>query len=181
MIENASFFERGMDFIQLAHETDADTDFDTDWIDMSKYGRVLLVIKKGGSEDVDTLGFQVVQATTNAGTAKGCNVSRYWTKQGTMTSQTVWTQGVLSTPDDIVGIGSSAPSGGTLITAVDVNTDPCIVALDVLATDLDISNGYRWLAVRVEGDEVNNAALISIYALLMDGKYGQIVPKSAIS
>lgn len=178
---NGSFFGCGMDFINLVHESDADTDFDTDWIKLTNYGRALFIIKKLGSEDVDTLGFQFVQATSNAGTAKGVSVSRYWTKQGTMTSQTVWTQGTLTTPDDIVGIGSAAPAGGTLIVGTDVNTDACIVAIDLLATDLDVNNGYKWVAVRVEGDEVNNAAKISIDVILMDGRFPQTVPLSAIS
>lgn len=179
---NASFFGRGMDFINLIHETDANTDFTTDWIKLTHYDRVLVVVKKLGSEDVDTLGFQFMQATTAAGgSSKALNVSRYWTKQGTMTSQTVWTQGVLSTPDDIVGIGSAAPTGGTLIVATDVNTDACIFAIDILATDLDIDGGFDWIAVTVEGDEVNNAALISIDAILMGGRFPQLVPLSAIS
>ena len=179
---NASFFEAGMDYINLVHETDANTDFDTDWVKLVNYTRALIIVKKLGTEDVDTLGFQFLQGTSAAGgSAKALSVSRYWTKQGAMTSQTVWTQGVLTTADDIVGIGSSAPTGGTLITTVDVNTDACIAAIDILATDLDADGGFDWIAVRVEGDEVNNAALISIDAILMGGRFPQLVPLSAIS
>lgn len=179
---NASFFERGMDYINLVHESDADTDFDTDWFKMRDYERALIIIKKLGSEDVDTLGFQFVQGTdaTGAG-AKALSVSRYWRKQGTMTSQTVWTKGELTTADDIVGIGSAAPSGGTLVVATDVNTDPVILAVEVMATDLDADNGFDWLAVRVEGDEVNNACKVSVDVILMGGRFPQAVPLSAIS
>lgn len=179
---NASFFERGMDFINLVHQSDADTDFDTDWIKLTNYERVLIVVKKLGSEDVDTLGVQFLQGLTAAGgSSKALNVSRYWTKQGTMTTTGTWTQGVLTTPDDIVGIGSAAPAGGTLITAVDVNTDACIFCIDIKASELDVDGGFDWIAVRVEGDEVNNAALVSIDAILMGGRYPQLVPLSAIA
>lgn len=179
---NASFFERGMDFINLLHETSADADVTSDYIKLTNYERVLVVVKKLGATDVDTLGFQFLQATTAAGgSAKALNVSRYWTKQGTMTSQGTWTQGVLATADDIVGIGSSAPSGGTLIVSTDVNTDACIFAIDIKASDFDVDNGFDWLAVAIEGDEINEAALISIDAILMGGRFPQLVPLSAIA
>lgn len=179
---NRSFFEAGCDYINLVHQTDADTDFDTDWVKLTNYGRALVIIKKLGSEDVDTLGFQFLQGKTAAGgEAKALNVSRYYRKQGTMTSQGTWTPGVLSTPDDIVGIGSAAPSGGTLVVATDVNTDAAILAIDILASDLDVDNGFDWIAVRVEGDEVNNAALVSIDVILYEGAYPQAVPLSAIA
>jgi hypothetical protein len=179
---NRSFFEMGCDYINLAHETDADTDFDSDWFKMTNYNRALVIIKKLGSEDVDTLGFQFLQGKTAAGgDAKALNVSRYYTKQGTMTSQGTWTKGTLSTPDDIVGIGSAAPSGGSLVVSVDVNTDPVILAVDILASDLDVDNGFDWVAVRVEGDEVNNACKVSIDVIPYAGEYPQAVPLSAIA
>lgn len=177
-----SFFERGMDFINLINETSADTDFDTDWIKLTHYGRLLVVIKKLGATDVDTLGFQFLQGKDASGTdAKGLNVSRYWTKVGVQTTTNLWTAGTLTTPDDIVGIGSAAPTGGSLIVGTDVNTDACIVAIDIQATDLDTNNGFDWVAVRVEGDEINEAALISIDAILMDGRFGGAVPLTAIA
>lgn len=179
---NASFFEAGNDIIPVLNQVDADTDVDGDWIKMAHYDRVLFVIAKYGTEDVDTLGFQFVQATDASGTsAKGVNVSRYWYKQGTLTSQTTWTQGVLSTPDDIVGVGSSAPTGGSLIVATDTNTSAVVVAVDILASDLDVSNGFDWVTIRIEGDELNNACLVSAWAILSGSRYAQTVPLSAIS
>lgn len=177
---NRTFFERGMDFINLVHQTDADTDFDTDWIKITNYERIFFIIKKLGSEDVDTLGFQFVQATSDAGTAKGLNVSRTWYKTGTMTAQGVWTASLLTTPDDIIGIGATV-TGGTVITSPAVTTGAVIIGVDVMASDLDIDGGYDWVAVRVEGDGVNNAALISIDAILMGGRFPQAVPLSAIA
>jgi hypothetical protein len=180
---NAGFFESGCDVIPLVNQGDADTDITGDWVKLRDYDRCLLLIAKYGSEDVDTLGFQVLQATdASAGSAKGVTaLFPYWTKQGTLTSQTVWTAGRLTTADDILSVGSAAASGGTLVTAVDVNTDAFLLAIEVQASDLDADGGFDWLTVRIEGDEVNNSCLISAWAILHGGKYKQVTPLSAIS
>jgi hypothetical protein len=180
---NGSFFESGLDYINLAHETDANTDFVTDYIKMTNYQRVLILVKKLGAEDVDTLGFAFVQATSAAGAGvKALEVSRYWTKVGVQTATGLWVAGTLTTPDDVIGIGSAVttlPSVSTQVVA-DVDTAAAIVAVDIMATDLDINNGFKWLAVSVEGDEVNNAALISIDAILMGARFAGPVPTNAI-
>ncbi len=180
---NASFFEMGCDIIPLVNQGDADTDITGDWVNMSKYERCLLVCAKYGTEDVDTLGFQVYQATSSSGgSAKGVSaLYNYWYKQGTLTSQTVWTQGRLTTADDILGVGSTAPTGGTLVVATDTNTDAFILAIDVEVQYMDIDNGFDWLTVQIEGDELNNACLVSCWAILTGSRYPQKVPLSAIS
>jgi hypothetical protein len=180
---NDTFFGRGMDIIPLLNQADADTDVDGDWVKLTHYDRALLLIAKYGTEDVDTLGFQIVQATVATGSdAKAVSaLFPYWYKQGTLTSQTVWTSGRLTTADDILGVGSSAPSGGTLIVGTDTNTSAFLLAIDVQAQDLDVDGGFDWLTIRIEGDEVNNACLISAWAILMGGRFPQTTPLSAIS
>ena len=177
-----SFFDLGQDIIPLINQGDADTDITGDWVSLKNYDRCTLLIAKYGSEDVDTLGFQVYQATANDGTsAKGVSAKfPYRYKQGTLTSQTVWTYGQLSTADDILGVGSAAPTGGTLVVATDTNTDAFLLAIDVLASDLDVDGGFDWLTVNIEGDEVNNAVLISAWAILGNSRFPQKVPLSAI-
>ena len=180
---NCDFFEAGNDIIPLINEADANTDITGDWVKMTNYDRAVLLIAKYGTEDVDTLGFQVYQATSAAGgSAKKVDaLFPYRYKQGTLTSQTVWTAGQLTTADDILGVGSAAPTGGTLVVATDTNTDAFLLAISVQASDLDLSNGFDWLTVNVEGDEVNNAVLISAWAILSGGRFPQKVPLSAIS
>lgn len=178
---NRDFFERGQDIIPLINQQDVNSDVTSDWIKLRDYERLAVLIAKYGSEDVDTLGFQFLQAQSNAGSSKGLNVSRYAYKQGTLTSQTVWTKGTLTTPDDIIGIGSAAPTGGTLIVATDVDTSPILVLVDILASEMDSDSGYNWFALKVAGSEVDNTCLISAWAILMGGKFGQAVPLSAIS
>lgn len=177
-----SFFDMGCDIIPLLNQADADTDVTGDWVSMQNYDRCTILIAKYGTEDVDTLGIQIYQATDNAaGSAKGVSAKfPYRYKQGTLTSQTVWTYGQLSTADDILGVGSAAPTGGTLVVATDTNTDAFLLAIDVLASDLDVDNGFDWLTVNVEGDESNNALLISAWAILGGSRFPQKVPLSAI-
>src|SRR5207244_2779713 len=110
---NASFFERGQDMIPLLNQADVNTDTTSDWIKMRDYDRLLVVIAKYGSEQADTLDFAFQQATSNGGTPKALNVSRYATKAGTLTSATVWTAGTLATPIDKLAIGSSVPTGAS--------------------------------------------------------------------
>ncbi len=181
---NASFLESGCDIIPLINQGDANTDITSDWIKMRDYSRMLVLFAKYGSEQVDTLGIQFVQGTdaTGAG-SKALTVSRYWTKVGTMTSQGTWTAGVLTTPDDVVGFGSGAttlPSASTAIIA-DVNTSAFIACFDIQASDLDVDGGFDWIAVSCEGDEVNNACLLSVDAILMGGRFPQNVPLSCIA
>lgn len=176
------FFDQGFDIIPLINQGDADSDITGDWVNMGLYGTCTLLIAKYGTEDVDTLGVQVYQATDNSGTsAKGVSAKyHYRYKQGTLTSQTVWTHGQLSTADDILGVGSAAPSGGTLVVATDTNTDAFLLAIDVSADMMDVDNGFDWLTVQVEGDESNNALLISAWAILGNARHTQRVPLSAI-
>lgn len=183
MPHNGGFFESGMDIIPLINQGDGNTDVTGDWVKMRDYTRATLLIAKYGTEDVDTLGFQVLQATDSSGTsAKGVSAKYvYYYKQGTLTSATVWTRGQLSTADDILGIGSAAPTGGTLVVSTDTNTDAALLAVEIEADFLDADNGFDWLTVKVEGDEVDNAVLVSAWLILHGGKYKQAVPLSAIS
>ena len=177
-----NFFDRGFDIIPLINQGDANTDITGDWVSMRNYNTCTLLIAKYGSEDVDTLGFQVYQATDNAATsAKAVSAKfSYRYKQGTLTSATVWTYGKLTTADDILGVGSAAPTGGTLVVAADTNTDAFLLAIDVTADMLDVDNGFDWLTVNVEGDELDTSCLISAWAILGDARYPQQVPLSAI-
>lgn len=172
-----------MDIIPLVNQGDADTDITGDWVKMRDYTRATLLIAKYGTEDVDTLGFQIVQATDASGTSsKGVSAKYvYYYKQGTLTSQTTWTRGQLSSADDILGVGSAAPTGGTLAVATDTNTDAVLLAIEIEAAFLDADNGFDWLTVQIEGDESNNAVLVSAWLILHGGKYPQATPLSAIS
>lgn len=181
---NASFFERGQDLINLFHQADGDTDITGDWVKLRDYTRVGVLLIKGGSEDVDDLGLQLLQATDASGTSsKALSLpanSLVMTKTGTLTSATVWTRTLTSAAIDGMAFGSSVPSGFTRVIA-DVNTNPLLLYAEFEVTALDIDSGFDWFTAFVEGDNVNNACLLSAWAVLMDGNYPQAVPLSAIS
>lgn len=183
MAFNRTFFEHGQDIHPLFFQQDGDTDVTGDWMNMRDYSRALILLHKAGSEDVDTGSVQILQATDNAaGSAKGVTVRRCWYKLGTMTAQGTWTAVTVGsgTPDDILSFGSAAGTGGTVVTASDVNTSPLSLAIEVLADDLDIANGFKYITAFIEGDEVNNACLYSAFWIGTGGANGQAVPLSPL-
>lgn len=180
-MQNGSLFDRGFDMITLFAEQDANSDITGDWLKMVNYQRATVFVCKFGTEDVDDLGLQLLQATSNAGAgSKALTASRYWYKTGTLTSQATWTAGVHSTAADGLAFGASVPSGFTR-TVADVNTDPLILATDFHASDLDADNGYKFFTVFVEGDNVNNAVLLTSFVILMDCRFPGAVPPSSLS
>lgn len=182
---NKSFFERGMDIIPLVNQGDADTDITGDWVKLRDYDRVGVLLAKYGTEDVDDLGLQLLQGTTAAGgdskaLALPAN-SLVMTKTGTLTSQTVWTRTLAAAAIDGMAFGSSVPTGFTRVIA-DVNTNALLLYAEFeVQAALDVDGGFDWFTVFVEGDNVNNACLLSVWAILMGGRFPQAVPLSAIS
>ena len=178
---NKSFFERGCDVIPLINQGDANSDVTGDWVKLRDYTRVLVYMAKFGSEDVDDMALEFLQATDASGTSsKALNVSRYWTKTGTLTSATVWTAGTLTTPIDKLAFGSSVPTGATRVIA-DVNTSPLLLAVDIQSADLDVDGGFDWMTCFLGGANVDNSLLITVTAILQGGRYPQLTPLSAIS
>lgn len=184
MTYNQSFFEAGHDIITLAHEQDANTDITGDWVKLSDYeGPCYVLLHKAGTEDVDDLGLQLLQATDASGTSSKAlsGIYRTWYKTGTMTSQTVWTAGTtITTATDFVAFGASVPTGATRVVA-DVNTSALMLLVEFMPHSLDSNGGFDWFTAFIEGDNVNNTVLVSLYAILTNGKYRGALPLSSIS
>lgn len=183
-MHNQTLFEQGFDIHPLFHEQDGDTDITGDYMSMRDYSRCYILLRKGGSEDVDTGSVQILQATSaTGGSAKGVTVRRCWYKVGTMTAQGTWNAVSVGsgTPDDILSFGSAAGTGGTLVTVADVNTDAFLLLIEVLAEDLDIANGFKFITAFIEGDEVNNACKYTADAILANGAYQQAIPLSPLA
>lgn len=183
---NAGFLEQN-DFHVLFWQSDADTDITGDYISLDNHDSATIFVVKGGSEDVDDIAIEISQATSAAGAGvKALNVRNLWTKSGAFTTTGTWTNNKLTTPDDCLGIGSSlsvtsinALGSVTATRAVaDVNTGALVLAIEVQASDLDVSGGFKYVTVRVEGDNVNNACLLSAFILLKDARFA---PSIAIS
>ena len=184
MYHNLGLFERGCDIIPLANQADANTDITGDWVKLTNYNRIGILLAKYGSEDVDDLGLQFLQGTdaTGAGSkALSLPANRpIWYKTGTLTSQNVWTATSLAAAADGLAFGSSVPTGFTR-TVADVNTSALLLYTELLATDLDADNRFDWMTAFIEGDNVDNSCLVSIWAILMGGAYPQLTPLTAIA
>lgn len=172
------------DIHPLFHEQDGDTDITGDYICAKHYGKIYVLLRKGGSEDVDTGSIAFLQASDASGTgAKALNCRKCWYKLGTMTSQGTWTAVNVGsgTPDDSLAFGSSATAGSTLVTSSDVNTSAFLLLCELLPEDFDVANGFDFFTAFMEGDEVNNACKYTADAILLHSKYGQSVPLTAIA
>lgn len=184
MYHNVGLFERGMDMIPLFNEQDGNTDITGDWIKLTNYNRVGILLAKYGSEDVDDLGLQFLQGkTSSGGSSKALSLPAnrpIWYKTGTLTSQAVWTKTSLSADADGLAFGSSVPTGFTR-TVADVDTNALLLYTELQASDLDVDNGFNWMTAFLEGDNVNNTVLLTCWAILMGGGYPQATPLSAIS
>ncbi len=181
---NATLFERGMDAIPLFNQADGNgADITGDWVRLTNYDRVGILLAKYGSEDVDNCSLQFLQGTTAAGAdSKALSLPAerpIFYKTGTLTSQTVWTKTSLAAAADGLAFGSSVPSGHTR-TVADVNTNALLLYTELLAADLDADNGFDWLTAFIANNS-NNAVLFSAWAILMGGRFPQAVPLSAIS
>ena len=180
---NQTFLERGQDMVTLFNEQDANTDITGDWVKVRDYERVAVFLCKFGTEDVDDIGLQLLQGTdaTGAGSKALTAIDRTWYKTGTLTSQTVWTAGTaITTTTDFVAFGSAVPTGATRVIA-DVNTDALILQVDFETTKLDADGGFDWFTVFIEGDNVNNAVLLTCFVVLMGCRYPQAIPLTSIA
>ena len=182
---NKNFFERGHDIITLFWEQDGNTDITGDWVKLRDYTRVGVLLVKAGTEDVDDLSLQFLQATDASGTSsKALSLpagGEVYYKTGTITSQTVWTRATPSTSAiDGIAFGSAVPTGSTRVIS-DVNTSAVQIYAEFETTALDVDGGFDWFTAFIEGDNVNNTVLLTAQAFLMGGRYMQSVPLSCIS
>ena len=178
----------GNDWHPLCHEQDANTDITGDWVNMRDYSRAYVLMRKGGSEDVDNSGLQILQATDNAGTgAKVLTVGRCWYKTGTMTGQGTWTRVDFSTPNDFLGFGATLAGGATYATTVnaravaDVNTNPLWLLVEILNTDLDVANGFKYITGHLEGDNLDNSCLVTMDVFLNKSGYAGAIPLNPLT
>ena len=182
-MKNATFFEQGQDVHPFFFQQDGDTDITGDYFSFRDYERIGVLLIKAGTEDVDTGSISFLQATDASGTsAKAVNCRRCWYKTGTMTAQGVWTAVTVGdgTPDDSLAFGATVTAGSTRVVA-DVNTNALYLLCEILAVDMDVANGFKFLAPFMEGDEVNNACLYSCIGLLTGGVYQQAIPLSPLA
>jgi hypothetical protein len=177
---NKTLFEAGLDIHPVFVQQDGDSDVTGDWMNVENYDRVYLLLRKAGSEDVDDGSLTILQATDNAAAgSKVCAVRRCWYKTGTMTAQGVWTAVTLTTNASVLCFGATATAGTRVV--ADVNTSPLYLLVEVLASDLDINNGFKFITGFLTGADVNNAALYTCDAIFHGGALAGAIPVDPLS
>jgi len=176
---NAAYLEKN-DLHVLSFQADANSDVTSDYIKADQHERITLWLIKAGTEDVVDLGIAVLQSTDNAGAgAKALDVRKVWHKVGAFATAGTWTPVELSTPDNFLAVGDAIPTGATRVVA-DVGTTAFVLAIDIPTDTLDTTNGFKYVNAFIEGDNLNNACLVTILATLNNAYYGQLVPVNPI-
>ncbi len=181
---NRSFFEAGCDIIPLLNQADGNgVALTGDWIKLTHYNRVGILLAKYGSEDVDDSSLQFLQGTDATGAGSKALVlpanRAIHYKTGTLTSQNVWTKTSVAADVDGIAFGASVPTGSTRVIA-DVNTAALLLYTELKAEDLDANNSFDWITCTL-ANNVNNSVLYSAWALLMGSSYSGAIPLTAIA
>ena len=128
-----------------------------DWVQLSKYRRLVAVLfKKAGTAGDDPV-FTLKQASDNAGTgAKALNFTTLFAKVGTQASTAQFTK-----------VTQAAANTYTDATSAEAEA---IIAVEVQAADLDVENGFGWVQLSVP-DVGANAQLGCGFYLLLEPTY----------
>lgn len=181
MFFNRTFLE-GCDIHQIEHQSDANSDVTSLWIPAKNYDKHYILLVKGGTEDVDDLGLEIQQAKDSSGTdAKELTVERVWSKSGAIGTVGQWSDesADLSTPSGKLAFGASVPSGFTRVVA-DVNTGALALLVEIPTETLDNANAFTHIGAFIEGDNVDNAALVSIFWIGFGARYSNEIPLTVI-
>lgn len=177
MLVNHDLFEGGCDIhLGTTVNQDANTDITGDRINLARYDRAYYLIVKPSGTAGDDLNITPLQHTAaTGGSSKALTVSRLWHKVGTLASTGTWTAVELTTPSSDFDLDS--------VNSTDLATDtsPALVLIEVLAESLDSSNGYTFVSIDHEGDDIGNAMLMNGLWFLCGSRYPQAVPISPLS
>jgi hypothetical protein len=158
--------------------TDVNTDADGDWVSLKNYNRCLILFTKAIGTAGDDVSIKLEQATAVAGTsAKALTFNHIYHKIGATALSGVgqWTKVNLSTATDDLDLVS--------VNSVDLATDinETMIAVEIHASDLDVSGGFDCLHIYIEGDDLSAAALAGCYYILYDPRFADNATPSAIA
>ena len=136
------------------------------WIAMKNIGRLLCVLMKAAGTAGDNPVVTLQQATNNSGAgAKPLNFTRARTKIGAIASTPQWTI-----------VTQTAANTFTPVSAA----SQAVIAIDVLATDLDLANGFNFVQLSIP-DTGTNPQLGAAFYIAYGIRYPQSVTPSALS
>ncbi len=127
-----------------------------DWVNMANYGRLGIILFKAAGASGEPPIITVSQSTVATGSdSKGLTVNQpSWVKQGTLTSVDTWTETALGASTFTLATGATQ----------------AIVVLEVLAEELDTSNGFTFVQASL-ADVGSTAQLGGLLYLLADPRY----------
>lgn len=140
---------------------------DGDWVSLKNYGHVAIVVFKGAGTAGEDPDISVQQATAVAGTgAKDLTFTDIYVKQGTLTAEGEFT---------LVEQAASATFSADATSA----EEQAVYVIEFDAEDLDVSNGFDCIRVRVADVGVGAQLGCALY-LLSEPRYGGEPLPSAI-
>ena len=158
-----NLFESG-NVVSILYPSDLQTAVADDWIDLSDYHAMEIIVFKGAGTGGDDPDIWITQATSNAGAGeKALNVTEYYKKEGTLLSTSSlggqFTKTTM-TASYIVDLGAaSAEVQG-------------IYGFHIEADMLDVDNGFKYVRASIP-DVGTNAQLGCILGVLLPGRYQQ--------
>jgi len=138
---------------------------DGDWVNLQNFERCVAVLFKAIGTAGDDPVFTVKQATDNAGSnAKALNISTIWSKVGTLSG--------------ISGFTKNTQAAGATYTDAASAEAQAIMAVDILAEELDSEGGFTHIQLSIP-DVGGNAQLgCGFYILLEPRTAGATVPSA---
>ena len=139
-----------------------------DWVNLSKWGRVLCVLFKAAGIAGDDPVFTLNQAKDNAGgSAKALTFTDIWKKVGTQTGIASFTKVVQA-------------AAGTYTDAASAEAQT-IMAVEVKASDLDVANDFTHVQLVIPDTGAGGAQLGCAFYIMLDPTFSGSTLESAIA
>lgn len=155
--------------------SDFNSDQAGDYVSLKNYEGCLVVVQKEAGTAGDDISLQMFQATDVAATAeKALTFSEIWHKIGTQTSVQAWTRVALAT--------ATADLDTVSVNGTDLGSDSvaAMFAIDIKASQLDVTNGFDCICFKNDGTDVGNATKAAVLYILYNSRYPDALPKTAI-
>lgn len=172
----SSLFEQ-INIIPAFDISDINSDATGDWVSLENYDGCLVVFHKQAGTAGDDPSIVLNQASDNAGSdSKALNFTKIYHKVGATALSGVgtWTKATFTATNDLDLVS---------VNSVDLaaDTGEALVVVDVRASDLDVSNGFKYLQLFIEGDDIGNSTYADALYILYGPRYPGASPIEAIA
>lgn len=162
-----------VDLHVVARQQDANSDFDSSYVNLSKYDKVAFLVSKPAGTAGDDISLSLLQAdASSGGNTKAINFDEVYHKVG---GAATWTRDQFTATNDYDT--GATPNSADL--AADTSAAEFLVV--VRNDQLDAANGYKFVFYRNEGDDVGNALLVNVTAMLYGPRYAKLPPLTPAS